>query len=105
MTWFSGDDGEGVTFAVHVQPRAAKNEVVGLHGDAVKVRLTAPPAEGAANELLLRFLAETLRIARGRVSLVSGRTSREKKVRVVGLRREELLERLGLVGERLAKKR
>lgn len=90
------EDPGGVIFSVHIQPRAAKNEVVGVHGGAVKVRLTAPPVEGAANELLVRFLAERLGVPRGRVRLLGGQTSRDKLLRVDGLDRTEVLARLGL---------
>jgi len=69
---------------VHVQPRAAQTEVVGMHGDAVKIRLKAPPVDGAANEELVRFLAERLGVARADVSLVSGETARAKRLRVTG---------------------
>ena len=72
---FTEGDG-GVFVRVHVQPRASRSEVVGLHGDALKVRLRAPPVDGAANDELLRFMAESLGIRRENVTLVSGATSR-----------------------------
>ena len=70
----------GVRLVVHVQPRASKTEVVGLHGDAIKLRISAPPVDGAANAEVVRFLAETLRIPRRQVHLVQGDTGRRKVV-------------------------
>lgn len=70
---------------VHVQPRARRTEVAGLHGDAVKVRLAAPPVDGAANEELVRFVAERLGVARSAVRVVAGATSRRKIVEVDGV--------------------
>ncbi len=69
---------------MRVQPRASRTEVVGQHGDAVKIRLRAPPVDGAANEELVRFLAERLGVARGAVTIVGGQTSRIKRVRIAG---------------------
>ncbi|MFI5208224.1 MAG: DUF167 domain-containing protein [Gemmatimonadales bacterium] len=79
---------------VHVQPRAKKSEVAGRHGDAIKVRLQAPPVDGAANEELVRFLAESLGIARRSVTIVGGHTSRRKTVEIEGLGAEDLAQRL-----------
>lgn len=77
--------GTSLRFAVHVQPRASHSEIVGLHGDALKIRLAAPPVDGAANEALIRFLADALGIARSAVRIVSGATSRGKVVEVDGI--------------------
>ena len=70
---------------VHVQPRARRTEVAGLHGDAVKLRLAAPPVDGAANEELVRFVAERLGVARSAVRVAAGATSRRKTVEVDGM--------------------
>jgi uncharacterized protein (TIGR00251 family) len=72
-----------VTFSVYVQPRASKNEIVGQHGDAIKVRLTAPPVDGAANEALIAFLAKEARVSKSAVRIVSGETSRRKVVEII----------------------
>ena len=80
--------------AIHVQPRARRTEVVGLHGDAVKVRLAAPPVDGAANDELVRFLAERLGVARAAVEIVGGATGRRKMVRVAGIDAERVKARL-----------
>lgn len=74
--------GTGVRFAVRVQPRASRSEVVGIHGNALKVRLQAPPVDGAANAALVEFLAESLGVPRRAVRVVAGETSRSKVVEV-----------------------
>lgn len=67
-----------MTLAVHVQPRASRNAVVGWHGDALKVALTAPPVDGAANAALIAFIAEHFGLKRSQISLVRGDSSRQK---------------------------
>lgn len=84
----------GVTFAVRVVPRARKNEVVGVQAGALKVRLTSPPVGGAANEALVKFLAEGLGVRRSQVEIVRGRTSRRKVIKVAGLSAQKARERL-----------
>jgi uncharacterized protein (TIGR00251 family) len=84
----------GVRLRLRVLPRASRDEVAGVAGDAVRVRLTAPPVDGAANEALLRFLAGRLDLTRSAVTLVSGLTSRTKVVEVAGLTAEEAARRL-----------
>jgi uncharacterized protein (TIGR00251 family) len=73
-----------VRVSVHVQPRATRSEIVGLHGAALKVRLQAPPVDGAANEALVTLLAERLGVARRSVRVIAGTTSRTKTVEVDG---------------------
>jgi uncharacterized protein (TIGR00251 family) len=73
---------EGWLLAVHVQPGAKRNEIAGLHGEAVKVRIAAPPAEGRANATLEEFIAHTLGVPKSSVSVVKGRSSRQKTVLV-----------------------
>lgn len=75
-------DGDNSLLAVHVQPGAKRTEIVGEHGDALKIRLAAPPVDGKANEALLAFLAEKLEIGRRQVELKAGATSRRKSVAV-----------------------
>lgn len=81
---------------MRVTPRAAQNQVAGVSDGALKVRLTAPPVEGAANQALVRFLAKVLGLPRRQVSLRSGHKARHKRVLIQGLERAELLGRLGL---------
>ena len=70
--------------SVHVQPRASRSEVVGTHGSALKVRLLAPPVDGAANDALVELLADRLKVPRRAVRIVSGETSRSKTVEIEG---------------------
>ena len=69
---------------VHVQPRASRSEIIGQHGAALKVRLQAPPVDGAANEALVQLIADSLGVSRRSVRVVAGATSRTKTVEVVG---------------------
>ncbi len=75
----------GCTFRVRVLPRSRRDEVVGRHGDALKIRLTAPPVRGKANRALQEFLADQLRISPSDVEILTGHTSRQKRVRVMGV--------------------
>ncbi len=79
---------------LHVQPRARRTEVVGRHGDAIKVRLAAPPVDGAANEALVRFVADALGVPRAAVRLVAGGSSRRKVVEIDGVSASEAEARL-----------
>ena len=84
----------GVTFAVKVQPRARKNAITGVVGDALKLAVTAPPVEGKANQAVIEFFADLFAIPRSSVSIASGETSRNKIVRVAGISAERVRERL-----------
>ncbi|MGQ0646350.1 MAG: DUF167 domain-containing protein [Gemmatimonadaceae bacterium] len=86
-----------IRFSVRVQPRASRTEVAGLYGDALRVRVQAPPVDGAANEALSAFLAESLGVPRRDVRIVAGGTARTKVVEVLGARREAVE---GLAGPR-----
>ena len=88
--------GVGWMLTLHVQPGAARTEAVGLHGEALKVRLAAPPVDGRANACLLAWLADRLGVAKSLVELHSGTASRRKTVVVTGLTVETLLARLGV---------
>lgn len=85
---------EGAAFAVHVVPKSVKNEVVGKHGDALKVRLISNTVGGIANDTLINFLAQKLGIERNKVEIAAGLTSAEKMVVVVGLNPAEVESRL-----------
>lgn len=82
--------GGSVRFNVHVQPRASRSEVAGLHGDALKVRLSAPPVEGAANEALVELLARLFDVGKRAVRVVAGASSRAKIVEVDGVSEEQV---------------
>jgi uncharacterized protein (TIGR00251 family) len=86
----------GSHLAVRAQPRASRSEVVGVHGDRLKVRLAAPPVEGAANEELCRVVAKALKLPPSRIELVQGRSSRNKILRIQGVSPEEVLRLLGV---------
>ena len=86
---------DGVILRVKVQPRASRDEVVGVQGDALKVRITAPPVEGAANRHLLTVLAKRLGVPRGRLELRTGSTSRLKTIAIQGISGAEVGRRLG----------
>ena len=90
------ETGDGVTFTVRVAPRATRTEVAGVHDGALKVRIAAPPVEGAANEELMRFLARALGVPTRAVEIVAGHTSKTKRVRVRGVAARQIL---GLVRE------
>ena len=73
-----------LTFAVHVVPRASKSEIIGEHDGALKIRLAAPPVEGAANRELIRVLAKFLKLPQNAVEIISGESSKRKLVRARG---------------------
>lgn len=75
---------DGCTLAVRAHPGARKNDVAGLHAGAVKISIAAPPADGRANEALIAYLAELLKVPRARISLVSGAAGRSKVLRITG---------------------
>jgi hypothetical protein len=93
MDWIR-ETSKGVLLPIRVVPRAAKNEIQGVHGDALKVRLQAPPVEGKANQALIRFLSDTLDIPRSQLSVASGETGRNKAVLIAGITREHLINLL-----------
>jgi uncharacterized protein (TIGR00251 family) len=80
-----------VSFAVRVQPRASKDEVVGEMNGAIKVRLRAPAVEGRANEALIEFLAELLKTPKAAVRILSGDRSRNKRVEIRGVTEQQVM--------------
>jgi uncharacterized protein len=86
---------ESATITMRVTPRSARDEVIGWDGEVLRVRLRAPPVDGRANEALQHVLAARLEVAPSAVEIVSGQTSRTKRVRVDGLSLEEVRRRLG----------
>ena len=79
------ESAKGVTFAVKVHPRARKNAITGVVGDALKLALTAPPVEGKANQAVIEFFAELFAISRSSITIASGETSRNKVIRITGM--------------------
>jgi uncharacterized protein (TIGR00251 family) len=84
MITYAEKDGK-LTFKVRVVPRSSRNEIVGEHDGALRVRLAAPPVEGAANAALVRTLARAFDVSPGSVAIISGTTSRTKTVSIVGV--------------------
>nr|WP_320115266.1 DUF167 family protein [uncultured Desulfuromonas sp.] len=84
----------GVVIALFVQPRASKNSLCGLQGDELKVRLTSPPVEGAANKLCCTFFAKLLGVSKSSVTVLRGEKSRHKQVVVEGVSLETVKQRL-----------
>lgn len=93
MAWLRMD-GDDVVLSLHIQPGAKKTEVVGLHGEALKIRLAAPPVDGKANAALIEFIAAKVGAGRTAVALVSGETSRAKRVRIGGMTVQDAATRL-----------
>jgi uncharacterized protein len=91
-----------VIFAVRVAPRASRNAIEGEHAGALKVRLTAPPVEGRANEALRRLLAEHLNVPVGAVRIVAGEANRTKRVSVAGVSPAQVLALCAPHGKRAA---
>jgi uncharacterized protein (TIGR00251 family) len=88
------DHAGGASFAVKVHPRAKRERISGIIGDALKVDLTATPVEGKANEAVTRFLADLLKVPRSSVTIASGKTNRLKVIYVAGVTAEQLRQRL-----------
>jgi uncharacterized protein (TIGR00251 family) len=73
---------DGILLRVYVQPRSSKNALIGIHGESLKIKLTAPPVEGAANAMCLAFLSKLLNVPKSHLNIVSGKTGRHKKVMI-----------------------
>ena len=86
---------ETTIFKIHLLPRASRDEICGLQGDAIKVRVTAPPIEGKANMALQRFIAKKLHLAASQVEIMAGKRSRKKILKVSGISRTEVEKALG----------
>jgi uncharacterized protein (TIGR00251 family) len=82
---------DGIILSVKVQPRASSNSIEAPLGNELRIKVTAPPVDSAANEALIRFLAERLNVPRNRIELLRGHTSRHKQVKVYGISIEQLL--------------
>jgi uncharacterized protein (TIGR00251 family) len=84
-------ESDGLLLSVKLQPRAARNEIGQALGNELRVKVTAPPVDSAANEALLRLLAKVLNCAPGRIELVRGHTSRHKLIRLHGIAAETVM--------------
>ncbi len=85
--WIKFND-NSIDIRIYVQPRSSKNEIAGIHGDAIKIKITSPPVDGAANSLLIKFLSKKLGVSKSSISLVSGDKSRKKVVNIEGLTKD-----------------
>ena len=92
--WLTSEGADAV-LTLHVQPGAKRTELAGMHGEALKIRLAAPPVDGRANDCLIGFIAKTLGVAKSRVELLSGASSRAKRIRILGMDAESVSRKLG----------
>ena len=76
----------GLTINVYVAPRSSKSEIVGIYNDCLKIKLKSPPVDNAANEELVRFLAEKLKISKSNIEILKGHNQKKKIVSIVGFR-------------------
>lgn len=95
------DSKAGAVLSVHIQPKASRTECVGFHGDAIKIRVAAPPVDGAANDELIRFLASQVSIPSSSVQIQSGASGRHKRVLLKGVTSQLVLARLNLGPQKL----
>ena len=86
--------GNGVLISIRVQPGSRKSEIVGPLGDSLKIKIAAPPVEGAANEALREFLAEKLGVSKSKIQLLKGQSSRQKLWEVLGLKLQDVAKLL-----------
>ncbi|NIN65085.1 MAG: YggU family protein [Anaerolineae bacterium] len=90
----SGAEEDAAVFTVRVVPRASSNVIVGMDGEMLKVKVTASPKKGEANHALVKLLAKVLGVRKNQVEILSGHTARRKVVRVEGLRKSAVLQRI-----------
>ncbi|RLB88437.1 MAG: YggU family protein [Deltaproteobacteria bacterium] len=89
MLWIK-ETADGVIFKVMAQPRASRNKIAGLQGDALKLRITAPPVEGAANKMCIELLAKTLKVRKSDIDIIQGQSGRTKKILVRSASRSDI---------------
>ena len=88
------EDPTGVLLILHVLPNAPKSQIIGLHGEVLKIKIQAPPVDGKANQEIQNFLSRFFEIAKNRVVIVGGETARAKRVRREGLSKAQVLGKL-----------
>ena len=88
------DTGTGIEVALHVQPRARRNEIAGLHNGALKLKVCAPPVDDAANRALIEYFATLLHLPKSSLRILSGIKSRDKILRIESISRSDFLGRL-----------
>ncbi|MBD1399507.1 DUF167 domain-containing protein [Pelovirga terrestris] len=99
MPDYLSETADGVILSLVVQPRSSKNQLAGCHDGALKVRLTAPPVDGAANKCCCAFLAKLLRVPLRDIEILSGVRSRHKRLLIHGLCQNDIIERLGAIND------
>lgn len=87
--------------SVYVQPRASKNQICGIQGEELKIRLTSPPVDGAANKLCREFVANLFNVSKTSVEIISGETSRHKRLRIIGNHPDQFNIQISAIGEAL----
>jgi uncharacterized protein (TIGR00251 family) len=88
------ETGEGLELRLHVQPRARRSEIAGVHAGALKVKITAPPVDDAANRAIIQYFSTLLGIPRSSIQIMSGLKSRDKRIQIRGLSLPNFLHRL-----------
>ncbi|MDD2580517.1 MAG: DUF167 family protein [Desulfuromonadaceae bacterium] len=90
-----------LVLSVYVQPRASKNQICGVQGEELKLRLTSPPVDGAANKLCRSFVADLFDVSRSSVEIISGETSRHKRLRIIGRHSGQFIRQISALEESL----
>jgi len=93
---FIKESADGILLSIKLQPRSSANQIVGQHGELLKIKITAPPVDSAANEALVAFLAKRLDVPKGNIELVRGQTSRQKTILIRLMTAPQIIGKLGL---------
>ena len=96
MTLRITTNASGVCLEVQVQPRSSRNQIVGEQDGRLKIKLTAPPVEGEANQALINYLAQLLQVPKKNVKLLKGESARHKLIEISGVTEQELIEKLNI---------
>lgn len=91
------EDADGVVFRVHLQPRASKTEICGIQGNELKVRVTSPPVDDAANRLCVEFFAKMFSRPKSAITIISGHKSRHKRLLIAGISRQDIYGHLAAI--------
>lgn len=91
----------GIRFSATIQPKSSQNAIVGIHDDSLKIRLTSPPVDGAANKACVKFLAKQMCVSSANVSIVSGLTSRKKVIQIDNMTEETFLQTIQQIQKNL----
>ena len=89
--------------SVYVQPRASRNQICGIQGEELKIRLTSPPVDGAANKLCREFIADIFNVSKTSVEIISGETSRHKRLRIIGTLPDQFIKHISTIERSLNK--